>query len=109
MLWDHCKHSAPGEDTRAMKQSLRIPGILSLVAVVAALGMTGQALANCQNEGPYPVSQCCTAAGMPARFAPKPVDAGMVAATWWVLGAGNRLVVDPTNGASVNPVDGDGF
>ncbi len=92
-----------------MKRSSRILGILCLIAVVAALAATGEVLANCQNEGPYPVRQCSTADGMPAWFAPKPADGGTIAATWWILGAGNRLALDPSGGASPTPVDGDGF
>jgi hypothetical protein len=83
--------------------------ILAIVAAVAAVGAVGQVMANCQSEGPYPVRQCSTASGTPAWFGPKPLDGGTVSATWWVLGAGNRLVVDPTNGTSTNPIDGDGF
>jgi len=85
---------------------LRVLGVLGLVAMFAA---AGQVMANCQDEGPYPVRQCSTASGTPAWFAPKPGAAGTVSATWWVLGAGNRPVVDPTAGVSIAPVDGDGF
>jgi hypothetical protein len=92
-----------------MQRTLKI---LAIVAAVAAIGAVGQAMANCQNEGPYPVRQCSTASGTPAWFAPKPLDAGTVSATWWLLGAGNRNLAhyqtDP-GGLSVAPVDGDGF
>jgi hypothetical protein len=89
-----------------MQRTLKI---LAIVAAVAAVGAVGQAMANCQSEGPYPVRQCSTALGTPAWFAPKPGDGGAVSATWWVLGAGNRNVVDPSGGTSANPIDGDGF
>ena len=82
-------------------------GILCCVAAVAMAFTDG--FANCQNEGPYPVTQCATRAGTPSWFAPTPVDAGIVSATWWLLGAGNRPVFDPTIGVSINPIDGDGF
>jgi hypothetical protein len=83
--------------------------VLGVVCLVAACGAAGELLANCQSEGPYPVRQCSTAQGTPAWFAPAPVGSGPIQATWWVLGAGNRPVVDPTLGVSSSPVDGDGF
>ena len=85
---------------------LRVLGVLGLVVMFAA---TGQAMANCQSEGPYPIRQCATAAGTPSWFAPKPTDGGAISATWWILGAGNQAGVDPTVGVSGDPVDGDGF
>ena len=92
-----------------MNRSSRIPGILCLVALVAALATTGEVLANCQNEGPFPITQCATRAGTPSWFAPKPQDAGDISAAWWLLGAGNRPVIDPTLGVNTTPIDGDGF
>lgn len=89
-----------------MKRTMKI---LAIVAAIATIGAVGQAMANCQGEGPYPVRQCSTAAGTPAWFAPKPPDAGTVSASWWVLGSGNRTLADPTAGVSANPIDGDGF
>jgi len=83
--------------------------ILGVLCLVAAFGAVGQVMANCQFEGPYPIRQCATAAGTPAWFAPKPLAAGTVSATWWILGSGNQAVVDPTLGVSPAPVDGDGF
>jgi len=107
MLEEHSEHfHAPGEETDAMNRSTRILGILCLIA---AAGASGEALANCQNEGPYPVTQCATLMGTPSWFAPKPLDSGIVAATWWLLGSGNRPGFDTTNGVSTTPVDGDGF
>ena len=85
---------------------LRVLGVLGLVAM---FGAAGQVMANCQGADFYPVKQCATGAGTPAWFAPKPVDGGNVSAAWWVLGAGNRIVTDPTLGVSGAPVDGDGF
>ncbi len=83
--------------------------VLAIIGLVALFGAVDQAMANCQSEGPYPVRQCSTAAGTPAWFAAKPLDAGTVSATWWILGSGNRGVVDPSVGTSTAPVDGDGF
>jgi hypothetical protein len=88
-----------------MKRTLNI---LAIVGVIATIGAVGQAMANCQNEGPYPVTQCATRAGTPSWFAPVPGDGGPVSATWWLLGSGNRLVADAV-GVSTNPIDGDGF
>jgi len=85
---------------------LKVLGVLGLVAL---FGAAGEVMANCQGEGPYPVRQCSTAAGRPAWFAPKPVSGGTISATWWILGSGNRAVVDPSAGTSSNPIDGDGF
>jgi hypothetical protein len=92
-----------------MRRTSRIPGIVCCVAVVATFSTFTDALANCQNEGPYPVTQCATRAGTPSWFAPRPLDAGNVDATWWILGSGNRPAVDTTIGVSTNPIDGDGF
>jgi hypothetical protein len=89
-----------------MKRTLKF---VAIAAVIAAVGAMGQAMANCQNEGPYPVRQCSTAAGVPTWFVPAPGDAGAISATWWLLGSGNRPVIDPTVGVSTTPVDGDGF
>ncbi len=89
-----------------MKRTLKI---LAIAVAIAAIGAVGQVMANCQQEGPYPVRQCSTAAGTPAWFAPKPLDAGTVSATWWILGSGNRALVDPSGGSSTAPIDGDGF
>ncbi len=91
-----------------MSRASRTAGIC-LVAAVGALAATCEALANCQFEGPYPVTQCATRGGTPAWFARTPVDAGTVSATWWILGSGNRPAFDPTVGVSTAPVDGDGF
>ena len=92
-----------------MNRTSKVPGILCCVAVVATFAAFTEALANCQNEGPYPVTQCATRAGTPSWFAPTPVDAGFVSATWWILGSGNRPGFDTTGGVSTNPIDGDGF
>ena len=86
----------------------RWPSIL-IACLLGAFTLSADAVANCQDEGPYPVLQCATARGTPAWFAPKPEGTGSVSATWWILGAGNRLIADPSIGVSTNPVDGDGF
>ena len=89
-----------------MKRTLQF---MAIGAIIATVGAVGQAMANCQSEGPYPVTQCATRGGTPAWFAPAPSGSGPISATWWLLGSGNRPVVDPTGGTSTTPVDGDGF
>ena len=43
-----------------MKRVLRIVGVM---AVAGALGLAGQAFANCQGEGPYSVVSCAGIGG----------------------------------------------
>jgi len=81
---------------------LRIPLVLALVLT---LSLAADLLANCRNEGPYPIQQCQSG----TYFAPPPAGSGSVSAAWWQLGFGNRSIVDPTNGFSNNASDGDGF
>jgi len=89
-----------------MKQTLKF---FALVALFAGAGMSQNALAICNAEGPYPVQQCATLAGGASWFAAKPADAGAVSASWWVLGMGNKLVADPTVGLDATANDGDGL
>ena len=77
----------------------------SLLVLVVVSSFSSNALANCRNEGPYPIRQCQVG----AFFAPPPAGSGVVRAAWWQLGFGNRSSVDPTLGANTTPNDGDGF
>lgn len=83
-----------------MRNALKVLAILALIAVS---GVANQTLfANCQNEGPYEVRQCAKG----TWFAPPAPDAGVVAATWWAVGFGNRL----TSGTpTVISPEGSGF
>jgi len=92
-----------------MRGSLKI---LAIVVAVGLVGVSGELLANCNEASTpanYPIRQCVTAAGTPSWFAAPPVGSGPVSATWWILGFGNRPVVDPSAGANVEPTGGSGF
>jgi len=83
-----------------------LAGVLLLSLLYA---VPSRVYAFCSNEGPYNIRQCSTPTGTPAWFAPPPAGSGTLSAAWWQIGMGNRAVVDPTQGASSNPIDGDGF
>jgi len=86
--------------------------ILALLCAISALCHGGYLFANCNESSTvanYPIRQCVTAAGGPSWFAPPPPGSGTVSATWWILGFGNRAVVDPSLGANVEPTGGSGF
>jgi hypothetical protein len=66
-------------------------GLLLLTAGAQAV------LANCsQNAAVFPVFQC----GFKGFFAPKPVGAGTVSATWWQLGYGNAGLSNGLSGGN---------
>jgi len=85
--------------------------ILAIAAVLGVIAGTDEAVASCQeaNGSTFPIRQCITAAATPSWFAPPPSGSGPISSAWWVLGFGNRTLIDPTGGANAEPSLGCGF